>query len=347
VAFRLLPKSLLARLVVLLVAAATFPLFLISDRLTNGVPRQSQATGGVAVLVRQSSLASGDTVHLMVRGSPAEHGRLLQVNVVVCGGRLDWSGELYVTGTAALSGPTVIGPPDLTGNPTHLPAPFRTATGTLSLDGTYVIGSVRNAQIYDVSLSAVPPCSTSPGAVDGEGWILTGRTASSMVRAVKVLSLRGARRFISLPGTGLLPGANSRMVGVFAVPGLVGRWSLPIAATYSSTIERRPASVVEFAEPTGATLVSGLHWAAQTPEPVEAQVVDPQSEDRLRTLLSGATVLLGVGASLLAAAVWGAIRRLDQADPMPAPQPESPAPNSLALLVALAVGWLLGRKSSK
>jgi hypothetical protein len=355
---RVLSKSRSARLVVLLLAAATILLFLLLDRLTNGLPPQTRTNGGVALLVKQSSPSAGDSVNLMVTGSAKDGGRLLQVDVVVCGPQPDWRGELYITGTATLSGPTLLGFPDSRGNPTHPPASFRRASGPLSLAGSE-LGLIQNAQIYDVAMSNVFLC--SPGVVGGEAWSLTGLTASPMVHSDNVLFLRGARRFISLPATGLLPHATSLVSGVFVVPGLSGQWSLPIPATYSSTIEQAPTSLVEFAEPNDPTLVSGLRWTSHTPEPVEAQVVYPATEDHLRTLLTGATVLLALGGSLLAEAGWQAISRRGEADPTPAPtpipaptpmttptpRPDSAVSSSLALLLAIAIGWFLGRKSRK
>lgn len=281
----------------------------------NGRPDLSPYPGWVTVL-EPAKQRTRDQVGLLVSaldpGGPGEHPRLVY-SVIVCGPD-PFRGVLLAGGAAMLSNDP--GPAGGASPRSGSTRPSTLARLTLS-EGSNNELALGEAQSLKVDMRRPPRCASEfkPDQVlnfFGQAEQIVGR-ARAPVRRIWSGPLdiwKGPREGTVWPLTGTLPGIPSGEVGVFVgLEGLAGEWKIPVPRQYvvgAGTLNATAA--VELARPD--LLEQGhLEWKKTTPFAATARVVNESALANWQQALMIATLLFGIGGSVLAALALDATRR--------------------------------------
>lgn len=291
--------------------------FALTSATINGQPRMTPFDGWVAVL-EPTSVQVGDRVSLIVTaltpGAPSSTP-LLSYTVVVCGDQ-PFRGALLIGGKARLhpvarlrqiSGPTL--------RDTRRRIPQAVTLGVLGVATreTALLGSV---EIVPLDFRSVTRCFGGTRVVGGTAESVSGSIEAPIQHFWHApLDLwTGPRQSQLWPLVGRMPQFASSDLGAFIFAGtgrtapLPGEWVRPLAGTFevdSANITATATTELVRPEPSSS---SQLLWRSNDPFAAAARLTSTTATTTWTQRLVVATILLSVGASLLAALLFEWLR---------------------------------------
>lgn len=357
-----------ATFTIILFGVGSIVSYVMLSLVTNSQPPTSPNTGWVALLQRQEQPWKGQIsleATAVVPGAPGDHPSLTY-SVIACGNQ-PFEGILLLGGPAQLDDIVVTDQYLVTNADATQNAPRVSTISDLVLgfqDAVWHLGSVQKIPIV---IDNVDPCVVDQAGREqllvGTGTDASGHAQGPVQRTGNFLGIDGPRTIQAWPLIGGLPSAPPNVVGSFSgLDGLEGKWTIPpTLGKKISSGSLTARATVDGAIPSLADS-SKILWEGNQPFRASARVTNIEDLERWQNWLMASGIVLGVGASLLAALLFEWLRPPREANALVSPASmspsakqetsalDSPSSRSEAVLAFATLGlaaYLLGRRGRR